>query len=56
MAIYDFKEFLDIDDVADYLTDRRAVRLHTVPEIAEKTLKDLLTEWVRHKKNNASIL
>lgn len=50
MAIYDFKEFLTIDDVAEYLTDKGVAKLYPIVPYAKKKLDRLLSEWIKLQK------
>lgn len=50
MAIYDFKEFLTIDDVAEYLRDKKIYDFDLSQECDYKKLQSILNEWVRFKK------
>lgn len=48
MAIYDYKEFLTIDDVAEYLTDKGVGKFYPLSNYNVECLKNLLIEWVRN--------
>lgn len=52
MAIYDFKEFLTIDDVAEYLTDRDIHDFNLSNERDKYRLHKLLSEFVELDKLN----
>lgn len=50
MAIYDLKEFLTFDEVADYLTDKGVYKFDLSYEYDYKKLETLLIELVRFEK------
>lgn len=47
MKIYDFKEFLNIDDIAEYLTDKGVSKFYPLITHSEKRLNGLLSEWIK---------
>lgn len=47
MAIYEYKEFLNIDDVAEYLTDKGVSDFYPLTTYSEKRFNDLLSEWIK---------
>lgn len=50
MAIYDHKKFLNIDDVAEYLTDKGVSAFYPLTTYTEKRFNDLLSEWIKSER------
>lgn len=47
MAIYEFKDFLNIDDVAKYLTDKDVSDFYPLTPHTKKRFDGLLSEWIK---------
>lgn len=50
MAIYEYKEFLTLDDVAEYLTDKGVSNFYPRSTYTEKRLNELLSDWIKSEK------
>lgn len=50
MAIYEYKEFLSLDDVAEYLTDKGVSNFYPLSTYTEKRLNELLSDWIKSEK------